>query len=526
MDKPGEAPGAYRGRHRRGLAALGAAVLFALLLAPGVILVHPDYLAAQATTWARQFGTPGPDNAKGVGVDSAGNVYVVGQTSGTLPGQSWGGGLSDAYLKKYDQQGEEVWLRQFGGSGDDAAHAVAVDDSGNVYVAGRTGGDTAGAMMTGGASGAFLLKFNPEGAELWNRVFGLENFASSNSVAIGPQGNVYLTGSVRGALPGQIALGPEDAFVRKYRPNGEELWTAQLGGLGADFASDVAVSDRGNVHVVGWHRNNQPGQVNVVSVGSFVHVFDGDGQSLWSKRLETSGFSQATGVDVDEAGNLYLSGWISGVFPGQPQVGATDAFLGKYGPAGELLWVTQFGTSDEERALDVAAHDDGGAYVVGWTRGIFAGQTEVPERAVLVRRDGFVRRYDWTGKELWTRQFGTTSDQSANSVVIDDAGGLLLTGETSSPLFGQGSIGGMDVFLGKMSGGSPQVPPMPDPTSPSTAMPGLTPEPEIPENVTPLRRHNPTGFCRFSGVVGTMDLGWGLLGLGLLGLAAFRRRVG
>ena len=202
MDKPGEAPGAYRCRQRRGLAALGAAVLFALLLASGVILVHPDYVAGQATTWARQFGTPGPDNAKGVGVDSAGNVYVVGQTSGTLPGQSWGGGLSDAYLKKYDQQGEEVWLRQFGGSGDDAAHAVAVDDSGNVYVAGRTGGDTAGAMMTGGASGAFLLKFDPEGAELWNRVFGLENFASSNSVAIGPQGNVLPVGQREGRSAG------------------------------------------------------------------------------------------------------------------------------------------------------------------------------------------------------------------------------------------------------------------------------------------------------------------------------------
>ena len=512
-------------------AGLVGPVLVAALLVPAVLLTNSAPLTAQATEWARQFGTPGPDQAGGVAVDARGNVYVAGQTSGTMPGQAWGGGLADAYLKKYDASGKDAWLRQFGGNGDDAAHAVAVDDSGSVYAAGKTGGESAGALMIGGVSGAFLHKFGPDGTQLWREEFGFENFATSNSVAVGPEGNVYVVGSVKGALPGQIALGPEDAFVRKYGADGIELWTVQLGGLGADFASDVAVNAQGDVYVSGWNRNSRPGQGNFVSVGSFVSVLDKDGLSLWSVRLDAAGFSQATAVDVDAAGNVYVSGWVSGVFPGQVQVGATDAFLGKYGPSGETLWLRQFGTPDEERARDVAVGETGAVYVVGWTRGVFPGQSEVPERTILVRRDGFIRMYDRAGEELWTRQFGTASDQSANSVATDGAGGLMLTGETSSPLFQQGSIGGMDVFLARLSGGPAPAPSTLRHESPSATQPVATPMPapteagEVGEAIDPLRRRNPTGFCRFSQMAAPLDSGWGLLALGLLGLATLRRRA-
>ena len=155
-------------------------------------------------------------------------------------------------------------------------------------------------------------------------------------------------------------------------------------------------------------------------MNAFMSAVDRDGRTQWSNRLEAAGFSRSTAVDLDDAGNIYVSGWVSGVLAGQTQVGATDAFVGKYGPGGELIWARQFGTPDEERALDVVVGPGGAAWLVGWTRGVFLDQGEVPKRTVLVRRDGFARAYDGTGKALWTRQFGTLKDQSANGVALED----------------------------------------------------------------------------------------------------------
>jgi len=93
-----------------------------------------------------QFGTSESDFAGGVAIDGAGNVYVVGNIQqGALPGQT-SLGDADAYLRKYDGQGNELWTRQFGTSrqsgaqGEDQASAVVVDDTGNAYVAGFTFG--------------------------------------------------------------------------------------------------------------------------------------------------------------------------------------------------------------------------------------------------------------------------------------------------------------------------------------------------------------------------------------------------
>ena len=504
---------------------MAVAVFLVLAFLP---LCHGTVIA-QDTVWARQFGTAGPDHVNSVAVDSRGNVFVAGQTSGTLPGQSWGGGFTDAYLKMYDSAGEEVWLRQFGGSGDDAANAVAASPSGDVYVAGRTGGESTGAMMLGGVSGTFLRKYNAEGTELWASQFGFENFAGSTAVDVDTEGSVYVAGSVQGALPGQVALGPEDAFLRKYGSDGEELWTAQMGGVGADFALDVAVNSAGEAYVVGWSRNIHPDQGNAVSMNAFVNAFDKDGATLWSTRLDLVGFSQATAVDVDGEGNLYVSGWVSGVLAGQTQVGATDAFLGKYAPTGELIWARQFGTPDEDRALDVAASPGGTAYLVGWSRGVFPRQDDVPERSVLVRRDGFVRAYDGMGEQLWTRQFGTLKDQSANSLALDNSGNILLTGETAGPLFDQGSVGGTDVFLVKMSGGpSDTLPVVPPPESDAAGEAAADKVPPTPASAAvdvldDPKGEQPDSSCGFNNSRGRADAGWGLLALGLLGLATGRR---
>ena len=104
-----------------------------------------------------QFGTSGGDDARGVFVDSSGNVYVVGIASGTLPDQTSEGGL-DAFIRIYNSDGDEEWTRQFGTSEFDSAGGVSADSSGGVYVVGFTFGTFPGQTSEGGQD-AFLAKF-------------------------------------------------------------------------------------------------------------------------------------------------------------------------------------------------------------------------------------------------------------------------------------------------------------------------------------------------------------------------------
>ena len=94
-----------------GFRTLPYAFLLTLLLVIPWIWLASSNVAGQSTTWARQFGTSWPDHASDVATDEAGNVFLAGQTGGVLPGQSRQGGLSDAYLRKYDREGNELWTR-------------------------------------------------------------------------------------------------------------------------------------------------------------------------------------------------------------------------------------------------------------------------------------------------------------------------------------------------------------------------------------------------------------------------------
>ena len=150
-------------------------------------------------------------------LDPEGNVYLAGRTAGALPGQISAGGF-DAYVRKYDGEGNEVWTRQFGTTGRDRVD-VAVDLEGNVYVAGQAEGALPD-QVSSGDTDAFVRKYDGDGNEVWTRQFGTLGFDQGPGVAADSEGNVYLSGRGEGALPGQASSGDSDAFVRKYDRDG------------------------------------------------------------------------------------------------------------------------------------------------------------------------------------------------------------------------------------------------------------------------------------------------------------------
>jgi hypothetical protein len=281
--------------------------------------------------WTRQFGTSDSDSASGVSVDSSGNVYVVGFTSGELPGQTSEGGVGDAFIRKYNSDGDEQWTRQFGTSSQDAASGVSVDSSGNVYVVGGTDGELPGQTSEGGVGDAFIRKYNSDGDEQWTRQFGTDGEDTAFGVSVDSSGGVYVVGLTRAAFPGQTNEGGEsDAFIRKYNSDGDEQWTRQFGTDGDDFARDVFADSSGNVYVVGSFGGAEDEDEVIIGGDAFIRKYNSDGDEQWTRQFGTSEGDAANGVSADSSGGVYVVGETGGEFPGQTNEGGIDAFLAKF----------------------------------------------------------------------------------------------------------------------------------------------------------------------------------------------------
>lgn len=204
------------------------------------------YDATGSEVWTRQFGSPASDQAAAIALQASG-VYIVGETQGALPNQTHAGG-ADTFVRKYDRDGNELWTRQFGTPSEEIPYDIAADASG-VYVSGVTGGTLPNQTHQGGGD-AFVRKYDSEGSELWTRQFGSPGDEWAFGVAAGPSG-VYAVGEVRGE--NETGVWNRDAFIQKFDSQGNELWSQRFGTAeqrGDERASD-AIADSTGVYVVG-----------------------------------------------------------------------------------------------------------------------------------------------------------------------------------------------------------------------------------------------------------------------------------
>jgi uncharacterized protein (TIGR03437 family) len=326
------------------------------------------YDASGAEQWTRQFGTTGLDQARGVAVD-AGGIYVVGLTTGDLPGQTRAGQI-DSFVRKYDANGNELWTRQFGSTGDDQAWGVAVNTSG-VYVVGYVNGALPGQTSAGGRD-AYVRKYDANGNELWTRQFGTTGDDLARGVAVDAT-RVYVVGTTNGALPGQTSAGGGDAFARSYDPSGNELWTRQFGSTGNDSWNGVA-ADTSGIYVVGYVYGVLPGQTSFPPGAAFVRKYGATGNVVWTRQFGSAS-DVAYALTADATG-VYVAGYTFGTLPGQTSAGGTDAFARKYDGNGNEVWTRQFGSTGRDEAAGVAVSATG-VYVAGVVSGILPGETRV-----------------------------------------------------------------------------------------------------------------------------------------------------
>ena len=185
--------------------------------------------------WIHQLGTGPPDYGTGVSADGLGNAYLCGYTYGSLGGRN--AGNEDAFLSKYSSDGDLLWTHQFGTSAIDLSYCVSADGVGNVFVCGETTGSL-GTINAGGLDG-FVARFDAAGNLAWIHQFGTDGDEQAFGVLCDGLGTVYVTGRTKGSLGGPNA-GGDDAFLMKLVLRRETL-TGDINQDGAVDMMDLAL---------------------------------------------------------------------------------------------------------------------------------------------------------------------------------------------------------------------------------------------------------------------------------------------
>ena len=285
-----------------------------------------------------------------------------------------------------------VGTKQLGTSSCDGAKGVATDSSGNFYVAGYTYGGLDG-NTNSGESDLFVVKYDASGTKQWTKQLGTSSHDFAFGVATGSSGNVYLAGYTSGGLDGNSNSGNRDLFVLKYDSSGTKQWTKQLGTSSSDSASGVATDSSGNVYVAGSTEGGLDGNSSAGSWDLFVVKYDSDGNKQWTQQLGTSSHDFAYGFATDSSGNVYVAGMTYGGLDGNSNSGEIDLFIVKYNSSGTKQWTKQLGSSSEDSASGVATDSSGNFYVAGYTYGGLDGNSNSG------CNDLFVVKYDSDGNK-------------------------------------------------------------------------------------------------------------------------------
>lgn len=211
--------------------------------------------------WATSVGGSGSETgALSLAVDSAGNSYMSGYFSANLSSPALSKtGNNDAFAIKVASDGSVAWAKAFGGAGATAmAYGIAVDGSGNSYLAGlfQSADLTTPALSRIGSRDAFLFKLAADGSISWAKNFGGSAvITDGRGVAVDSAGKIHFTGHFSNGnltTPAITALGYQDGFALKLTAAGDIVWQQQYGGWHAYVTNNHATSDnQGRVYFAG-----------------------------------------------------------------------------------------------------------------------------------------------------------------------------------------------------------------------------------------------------------------------------------
>ena len=288
--------------------------------------------------WATYYGGNKVDAAFSCNVDGDGNVYLAGETSsisGIAAGgfqNSYGGGVFDAFLVKFNSSGNRLWATYFGGSGEDGFSFCSTDANENVYLSGSTHSATGIASggfqnTLGGGSDGLMVKFTSTGNMVWATYYGGSSDDLGYSCVVDRSGNVYMTGrtsSINGissnGFQNTYGGGADDAFLVKFTSSGSRLWSSYYGGSGDESpeAATCTLDTIGNLYMAG-----QTYSASGIASGGFQNTYAGGSDAFLIKIKDSTSIPNVTYTFIGNGNWNDPTNWLGNIVPQSPVPNST-----------------------------------------------------------------------------------------------------------------------------------------------------------------------------------------------------------
>jgi hypothetical protein len=338
---------------------------------------------------------------------------------------------------------------------------MATDSSGNLIVAGQIAGtlDYGGGNLTSrGGSDVFIAKLDPSGRFIWARRFGdSASFQSCHAVAVDGSGSIVAVGEFEGGIDfgtGPLtSAGGSDIFVVKLDGNGNTVYGLRFGDAAhLQVAHAVAIDPSGDAIVVGAFEGTVDlglGTGPLAATGAsdaFVVKLDPGGNVKFARSFGGDASVKLVSVALDSASNIVLGGQVAGTvdFGGGPitSAGGADILLVKLSPSGGYLLAKRFGDSAaRQRAIGVAV-DSADNVVLGasFEGTVSFGGGDLVNTGALSFDIG-IAKFDPGGNHLWSKSFGDGAGQNLSAIASASDDHVLLTGQFKGSLdFGGGPL--------------------------------------------------------------------------------------
>lgn len=397
--------------------------------------VSPTSLTFTPLNWS----TPQTVTVTGLDDSTAdGDIVYSVVTAAAVSADSAYSGLHAADVSVTNTDGEPHlgWNTFHGGAVGDYAQAVAVDASGNTYVAGYSDGTWGSPVRAfGTGADAYVAKYDASGALVWNTFLGgAGTYDHAEGISVDASGNVYVTGvsNATWGTPVRAFGGNTDTFVAKLDAStGALTWNTFLGGAGNDYGYGVISDASGNVYVAGSSAATWGAPLRGFSSGAdaFAARLTSAGALSWNTFMGGAGSDGAEGIGLDGSGNVYVGGYSSATWgsPVRAYAGSFDMTVTRLTSAGALSWNTFVGGSGYEVAESMAVDASGNVVLAGKGDG---GSFGTPVDAYSAGYDAVVAKVGSTGTLTWNTFAGGADIDEAYGVALDGSGNAWVTGRS------------------------------------------------------------------------------------------------
>lgn len=472
------------------------------------------YSQTPILNWAGNLGGTSSDYSRTICTDNAGNIYAVGYFEATAdfdpgPGTNYLTpiGLWDVYIAKYDNNGNFIWAKQFGGPGSvfptlynpfniTRQLQCLVDNVGNLIISGDFGytadfdpGPSTYNLTSSGGGDVFICSLDPNGNLNWVNRIGDIGDETNKSINISGS-SIYITGDFYGTVdfnPGagifnMTSVNNRDTYVACFNSlSGNFLWAKQFASIstmagGANSGGkDIDIDNSGNVYIVGEFADSvdfDPGLStfylynNITS--TYIVKLNSAGNFIWAKQLSGYNNIQGTILKIDSNNNLILIGTFDSTIDFDPNIGvynlspigSSDIYILNLDQNGNFIWAEQIGGIFSSTLARSFSINNQNMVLVGQFNNTVDFDPSANNYSLVSNGgyDIFVCELDLNGIFNWAINIGNSSAETAYDVKYDAFGDIILTGEFINTVDFDHTIsvlnltswGGTDVFIEKL----------------------------------------------------------------------------